>query len=114
MPITAIADPLPVPPRCDGGYCIPIDSLRVCDRDHAVAVECPLQLRAAETRATVAAGDALRLSAAVDLQAATVIDLRQALASERARLPAWSWYLTGAATGLVLTVAAIVIGALSL
>lgn len=104
VPATAHADP--VPPRCEGldpgpAYCVGIEALRVADRDHAVAVECPVQLRVAEQRLAVAAGDALVLSRALESQSVLVGELRRELRAASAWGPRWAWYLLGAGSAVV-------------
>ena len=68
------------------------------------------ELRLAEQRAAVAAGDALRLAGALTEQSALLGRARAALAEERSRWPAATWWVLGAASGVVGTVAVLVLG----
>ena len=102
-----------VPPRCaalDGaaGYCLDEPSLRVCDAAESALPEVRVQLRVAEQRLVVAAGDALVLSRALDAQSGVVAGLRRELRTERARWPWGTWLAIGSAVTLV--VEAVVVG----
>lgn len=83
------------------GVWLTLDTYRESRADHAVAVECPVQLRVVEQRLTVAAGDALVLGRALDAQSALVVDLRRAVVSARPWLPGWGWVVIGAVLGVV-------------
>lgn len=101
---TAHADP--VPPRCtssDGaaGYCLDVPSLRACDAAESAVPELRVQLRVAEQRLVVAAGDALVLGRALDTQSTLVVDLRRELRAASAWGPRWAWLALGAALGVV-------------
>lgn len=105
-----VACPAEVRAQCvPGSYCVSESAIRQCDAAEAALPEARLQLRVASQRATVATGDALTLSRALDSQSALVSDLRTALREERRRLPAWTWTLVGAGGVLVLEVVAVVV-----
>ena len=100
--LTGPAEAQPVPPRCDGGYCIPVEALRVCDDAEArlPAVErqrdaLRVEVRAVEARLAIAAGDRLVLSRALESQSELLAAVRQELRAVRPWLPGWAYVLLG-------------------
>lgn len=83
-----------------GSFCVSESAIRTCDAAEAALPEARLQLRVAEQRATVATGDALTLSRALDSQSRLVRDLRRELLAARPWMPAWAWFGLGAALGV--------------
>lgn len=96
VPLTARADECP-----PGDVCLSAAALRQCDADQMALPEVRLQLRVAEQRLAVAAGDALALSRALEAQSVLVVELRRAVASARPWLPGWAWVGIGAVLGVV-------------
>ena len=95
-----------VPPRCtslDGvaGWCLDEPSLRACDAAESALPEVRVQLRVAEQRLVVAAGDALVLSRAARRAERGRRDLRRELLAARPWLPGWAWVGIGAVLGVV-------------
>lgn len=87
----------------------------VCTMDRARAEQCAADAvlvldQAHELRLRLR--DVHELQGLVDRTAARLDVASRALARERARLPAWAWWVAGVGTGVVVTVAAIVAGLL--
>ena len=83
------------------GVWLTLDAYHDSRVEHVTAVECPVQLRVAEQRLVVAAGDALVLSRALDAQSGLVAQLRRDVAAARPWLPGWAYVLGGAVLGVV-------------
>lgn len=87
----------------------------VCTMDRARAEQCAADAvlvldQAHELRLRL--DDVHELQGLVERTTARLDVASRALARERARLPAWAWWVAGVGTGVVVTVAAIVAGLL--
>ena len=82
------------------GVWLTLDTYRESRVEHVTATECPVQLRVAEQRLAVAAGDVLVLQRALDAQSGLVVDLRRELRAASAWGPRWAWWLLGVGVGV--------------
>jgi hypothetical protein len=92
------------PARADdcpaGSACGSEAAWRRCDRDQSALHEVRLQLRVAEQRLAIVAGDSLVLGRALTVESALVVRLRQDVLDAAPFLPGWAYLLLGGVLGV--------------